>query len=161
MHRQGRRERPVGVVARRDGRAEHRHHCVADVLHDRSSLGKNGTIHLGPVTVELLGQHRWVGVLGDRGVATDVAHHDGHVERLGFADRAALGDELIGDAGGQQPAQALALLLAFDDRPVQASQPVEGPGLAARHAFGEVDEQPLHSIVDCGWRGVERARRSP
>ncbi len=110
------------------------------------------------MTVELLREYRGVGVLGDRGVAADVAHHHGHVERLGFTDRPALGDELIGDAGGEEPAEALALFLAFDDRPVEPTQTVECARLPARDAFGEMDEQPLHPVCDCRWCGVQGHR---
>ena len=68
-----------------------------------------------------------------------------------------LGDQLIGDAGRQQAAEALALLLPFDDRPVQTAQPIEGAGLTAGHAFGEVAEQALDAIVDRRRRGVQHA----
>ena len=38
VHRRPRRQRAVGVVVLRERRAEHRHHRVADVLHDRAAL---------------------------------------------------------------------------------------------------------------------------
>ena len=82
------------------------------------------------MAVELLREHRRVGVLGDRGVAADVAHHHGDVEALRLADAAASGEQLGGDPGRQQAAQRLALLLALDDGLVQPAQPVERAGLA-------------------------------
>ena len=144
----------------RDGCAEHGHHGVADVLHHGAALAEDGPVHLGAVAVELLGQHDRVGVLGDRRVATDVAHHDGHVEPLRLPDRPPAGEQLLGDSRRQQTAQGLALLLALDDRLVQPAQPVERARLPARHALGEVDEQALDAVVD-GAGVVFSTRRSP
>ena len=58
----------------RDRGAEHGHDRVADVLHDGAALAEDRPVHLGPVGVELRGQRRRVGVLGDRRVAADVGH---------------------------------------------------------------------------------------
>ncbi len=65
VHRASGRHRPLGVVGLRDRRAEHRHHRVADELHDRAALAEDGPVHRGAVHVELPGQLARVGVLGD------------------------------------------------------------------------------------------------
>ena len=144
--------------AARHGRAEHRHHRVAHVLHHRPAGAEDGTVHLGPVAVELPGEHGRVGVLGDRRVAADVAHQHGDLEPLRLADAAALGEQRVGDAGRQHAAERLALLLALDDRLVQPAQPVERARLAGRHRGGELDEQPLDLRLDGGRRRLRRRR---
>ena len=149
------------MVVARYGRTEHRHHRVPHVLHHRSAGAKDGTVHLRPVTVELLGEHGRVGVLGDRRVAADVAHQHGDLEPLRLADAAAPGEQLVGDPGRQQAAQRLALLLALDDRLVQPAQPVEGARLAGRHAVGELQEQPLDAAPRPRPASIARRRRSP
>ena len=160
VHRAAGGERPVGVVVARLGRTEHRHHRIAHVLHHRSARVEDRTVHLGAVAVELLGEHRRVGVLGDGRVAADVAHQHRDVEPLGLAEPRPPASGCVGDAGGQQPGQRLALLLALDDRRVQPAQAVESAGLAGRDSLGEAAEQPLDARLD-GRRRRCSARRSP
>ena len=90
VHRQRGRERPVGVVGGRLGRAEHGHHGVADVLHDGAAARRGWRGSSRPGAVELPGQRRRVGVLGDGRVAADVGHQHGDLEALGLADAVAL-----------------------------------------------------------------------
>ena len=51
-HRDRGGERAVGVIGLRHGRAEARHHRVADELHDRPVLVEDRAVHLGAVLVE-------------------------------------------------------------------------------------------------------------
>ena len=59
-------EPAIGVVVVRDGRAEARHHRVADELHDRAAVVEDRVVHLGAVHVQLPGELARVGALGDR-----------------------------------------------------------------------------------------------
>ena len=148
------------MVVARFGSPEHRHHRVPHVLHHRSAGPKDGAIHLRSVTVELLGEHRRVGVLGDRRVAADVAHQHGDVEAFRLADAAAPGEQLGGDAGRQQTAQRLALLLALDDRLMQPAQTIEGAGLAGGNSLGELPEQTARRAPRPRPPSTVRPRRS-
>ena len=154
-------QRSFGVVGARHGCPEDRHHRITDVLHHGPTGAEDGTVHLRPVTVELLGEHGRVGVLGDRRVAADVAHQHGHLESLRLADAAPLGEQLVGDAGRQHAAERLALLLALDDGLVQPAQAVERALLARRHRRGELDEQPLDLGLHSAGGRLRRRWRSP
>ena len=70
-----RRARPRGRRGPRaaNGAPKHRHHRVADELHDRAALVEDGVVHLGAVLVELRRERARVGALGDARVAADVA----------------------------------------------------------------------------------------
>ena len=151
--------RPVGVVVLRERRAEHRHHRVADVLHDRALLLEDGGVHLRPVLVELAGQHRGVGALGDAGVAADVGHQHGDLE-LARSRRSARRSSrsFSASAAGQEAAQRLALLLAVDDRLLEQPEPAQRAVVAGARALGQ--HRNSCSIASFTASGVVSVRRA-
>ena len=161
VHRRGGHERAVGMIAGRLRRPEHRHHCVADVLHHGATRGEDRAVHLGAVTIELLGQQRRVGVLADGRVAADVAHQHGDVQLLAVARVSTAGTDALGNAGGKQPRQRLALFLARHDRVVDPLEPIERTGGPGRYTRREAQEQTLDSRLDGRRRRVASPRRSP
>jgi len=144
------------VVGLRQWRAEDRHDGVADELHHGAALRKDGAVHLGPVLVELVRQHGRVGILGNGRVTADVGHQDGHHEGLSLPDPPPLAPQFLGDAGGKQPAEALALLLAVDDRLVEQLEASERPRAAGARALGQLEEELLERVRDIGRGGLAR-----
>ena len=102
--------------------------------------------------IELARQDRRIRILRDGRVAADVRHQHRDHQGLGLSDPPAFAAQLFGDSGGQQPAEALALLLAVDDRLVQQLEAAQGAGRSTAGRLGQLEEQPLQRLVDVGRR---------
>ena len=145
---------PIGVVGLRERGTEHGHNRIPHVLHHRSPFFEDGGVHLAAVNVELTGQHRRVGHLGDGAVTPDVRHEDGHLHSLRAPGQIGVVAQLLGQTAGQQPAQSLTLFLAIHDGALQKAQTAQGPLTACRHPFGQLHEQRLDGGVGCLGGGV-------
>ena len=140
------------MVDLRQRSAEDRHDGIPHELHHGAALRQDGAVHFGAMLVELARQDRGIRILRDRGVATDIRHQHRDHQGLGLPDPAAFATQLFGDPGWQQPAEALALLLAVDDRLVQQLEAAQGAGRPAAGRLGQLEEQPLQRRIDIGRR---------
>ncbi len=119
MHARGRRDGAIGVVGLGNRCAKDRHDGVTDELHHRAALAEDGLVHGGAMGIELARELTWIGVLGNGGIGTDVAHDHGHLHALSLADATTLQPYFFGDASGQQTRQRLTLLFAVNNGQVQ------------------------------------------
>jgi hypothetical protein len=119
-------------------------------------LGEDRAVHRGAVLVEEMCERARIGRLGNARVAAHIRHDHRHVELFGLSDVAAFDAHLLGQTGGQQPAQRFSLLLAVDNGLVQAPQAFQRPGLAGARVAGECEEQLVDHLRDRGRSGVKR-----
>jgi NAD(P)-dependent dehydrogenase (short-subunit alcohol dehydrogenase family) len=109
VERRGHRAEPV--VRPRQGRAEDRHQPVAQHLIHDAAVGADGVEHERVVAVQQLDRLLRRETLGDPGERPDVGEHDAGLDVLA-PERQARGQELLGDLGGGELPDQLALLVA-------------------------------------------------
>src|SRR5256885_1208649 len=156
VHGPSRAERTLRMIGLRQRRAEDCHHRIANELHHGAVLGEDGSVHLGAVLVQLAGQDSGIRIFGNRRIATNVGHQHRDHERFRFADAAPFAPEFVRDAGRQEPAQRLTLLLAINDRLVQHLQAAQRPRGSCARRLRQLQKQLLDAVVDI--RGSRFAR---
>ena len=149
VHRFGGLQRLLGVIRFRQRGAKHGHDGITNELHDRATVRQDASIHLGAMLIQLMRQHRGVRIFRDRRVAANVRHQHGDHQRFGLANPSTLPAQLFRQSGRQEPAEALTLLFAVDDRLMQQ---LEAPQRARAGGLRQLQEQLLDRVIDISRR---------
>ena len=148
MHAQSGGHRPVGVIFLSERRPEHRHHRVADELHDRSALPRMASFMAARWMFSCPAS--WLGSACSAMVEYDRISlmSTVTVDAFGLADVPPIMAKLLRQPAGKQAGQGLPLLFPIHDGLVEKAEALERALGSRRHPLGQFDEHRLHLGVD-------------